>query len=157
MPLDAEFLADAPYDAHAILFDEILSIDRDQNLIRVKMATHDQLPLTRDQRVDPVRHPRHVNGGLMVHMTAMVGMAHSYYVLDLRHRDGWTGYGARIRDARFKALARVGDPIEIEARAIEVRRGAARVMARYRFCFTQGATVVYESDQTAMFVKIAAA
>src|SRR5687768_15850455 len=114
MPLPADFVADALYDPEALLFDEILDVDHDRRSIRVRVPTHPELPLTCAQRVDPVRHPRHVNGGLMVHLTAMVGMAHAYYLLELRHRDGWIGYGARIRDARFKSLARVGQPIEVE-------------------------------------------
>lgn len=67
------------------------------------MATSDELPLTRTQRAHPVFHLRHVSGGLMVHMTGMMGFAHAYYVLDLRHRDGRIGYGGRIHGARFKA------------------------------------------------------
>ncbi len=157
MALDPDFVADAAYAEEALLFDEILEIDRDRSLIRVRVPTHAELPLTRSQRVHPVRHPRHVNGGLIIHLTAMVGMAHSYYLLELRHADGWIGYGARIRDARFKQLATVDAPLEITARATELRRGASRVLARYEFAFHQSGAVVYESDQTAIFVKLAVA
>lgn len=153
--LDPDFLADAPYDEEALLFDEVLEVDREESLIRVRMPTRADLPLTSAQRVHPTRHPRHVNGGLIVHMTAMVGFAHAYYVLDLRHREGWVGYGAKIANARYRELARVGDPIEILARATAVRRRQERVVARYDFCFTQSGRTVYTSDQTAMFLKVA--
>ena len=39
------------------------------------------------------------------HMTGMIGFVHAYYVLGLRHADGWIGYGAKIHSARFRALA----------------------------------------------------
>jgi hypothetical protein len=43
------------------------------------MATTAHLPLTRDQRVDADRHPRHASGGLIIHATGMVGFAHAYF------------------------------------------------------------------------------
>jgi acyl-coenzyme A thioesterase PaaI-like protein len=153
MPLDPEFVADCPYGPDALLLDEVLEIDLAQSLVRVRMPTHDALPLTRDQRVHPVRHPRHVSGGLMVHMTGMVGFVHAYYVLGLRHRDGWIGYGGKINSARFLALAPPGEPIEITCRATQVRRGASRVFARYELRFTQAGRLVYEGDQTAMWFR----
>src|SRR4029079_14036775 len=96
-------------------------------------------------------------GGLMLHLTGIAGFAHSYYVLDLRHAEGWIGYGARINSARFHALATVGPPLEIVCAAKQVRRGASRFLVRYDFRFTQNGTLVYEGDQTAMFMRMAAA
>ena len=95
MPIDQAFIDDCPYGPGGMLLDAILVVDRDKSLVRVRMPTHDDLPLTREQRVHPLKHPRHVSGGLMVHMTGMAGFAHAYYVLDLRHSDGWIGYGGR--------------------------------------------------------------
>lgn len=154
MPLDPEFLADCPYAPEGVLIDELVLCDREQSRIVCRMPTHAELPLTCTQRVDPLRHPRHVNGGLLLHVSGMAGMVHGYYILDLRHAEGWTGYGARARDVRFKNLARVGEPIDIDCRMLQVRRGATNVVARYRFVMTQGDAVVYQSEQTAMFVKI---
>jgi hypothetical protein len=88
----------------------------------------------------------------MIHMTGMVGFAHAYYVLGLRHADGWIGYGARINSARFASLATPGEPIVIECRATQVRRGSINVLARYAFKFHQGTTLVYEGDQTALWI-----
>src|ERR1700676_277547 len=105
MPIDPELLADCPYGPGGLLIDEILEVDAALNLVRGLMPTFDDLPLTREQRSHPVRHPRHVSGGLMVHMTGMMGFAHAYYLLGLRHADGWIGYGAKINRARFRALA----------------------------------------------------
>ena len=99
MALDPEFVADCPYRPAAICIDEILEIDKEAGLIRARMPTRPDLPLTRDQRAHPVRHPRHVSGGFMVHLTGMLGFMHTYYVLGLRHADGWIGYGGNLRRA----------------------------------------------------------
>jgi len=50
-----------------------LNVKFEKSLVRVRMPTHDELPITREQRVHPTRHPRHVSGGLMVHMTGVAG------------------------------------------------------------------------------------
>src|SRR5690242_6557890 len=73
MPLDPAFVADCLYGPGGLLIDEILAVDAERNFVSVRMPTYDDLPLTREQRAHPVRHPRHVSGGLMVHMTGMVG------------------------------------------------------------------------------------
>src|SRR3954468_9315657 len=118
--LDPDFVADAPYGPEGLLFDEITELDPAASRLVARVPTHDDLPLTREQRVHPTRHPRHVSGGLMVHMTGMVGFAHSYYVLGLKHADGWIGYGARITGARFHAIAPPGEPLVLECRATAV-------------------------------------
>lgn len=155
--LDPEFVADCPYGPGGLLLDEIVKVDVEQSLVIARMPTSAELPLTREQRNHPTLHPPHVSGGLMVHMTGMVGFVHAYYVLGLRHKDGWIGYGARINSARFTALATPGEPILIECRATQVRRGSTNVLARYKFKFHQGAaqTLVYEGDQTALWLDTA--
>lgn len=114
MPIDPAFVADCPYGPDGLLLDEIVAVDREAGRVAARMPTHDDLPLTRTQRAHPVFHPRHVSGGLMVHMTGMLGFVHAYYVLDLRHAEGWIGYGGRIHAARFKALAQPGEPMILE-------------------------------------------
>jgi hypothetical protein len=155
MPLDPDFVADCPYGPGGLLLDELLTVDRDAGLVVARMPTHDELPLTREQRAHPVKHPRHVSGGLMVHMTGMIAFVHAYYVLDLRHADGWIGYGGRIHGARFKALAKPGEPMDLSCKTREMRKGTTSVLARYDFVFTQGGAVVYEGDQTALWQRVA--
>ena len=154
MPLDPAFVDDCPYGPGGLLLDELLRVDVDASVVVARMPTFDDLPLTREQRAHPVRHPRHVSGGLMVHMTGMIAFVHAYYVLGLRHADGWIGYGGRIHGARFKALAKPGEPMELECRAKETRKTDKSVLARYDFTFTQAGTVVYEGDQTALWQKV---
>jgi hypothetical protein len=157
MPLDPEFVADSPYGPGGLLLDEILEVDRECSLVVARMPTSEELPLTREQRTDPVRHPSHLNGGLLVHMTGMLGFVHAWYVLDLRHRDGWIGYGARIHSARFHALARAGAPVILRGWTTHVRRGAERILARYSFEFTQDGALVYQGDQSAMWLRVSGA
>jgi hypothetical protein len=154
MPLDPDFVNDCPSLPEGQLIDEILLVDVENSVVRARMPTHDDLPITRDQRVHPTRHPRHVSGGLMVHMTGIMGFVHAFYVLGLRHRDGWIGYGAKIHHVRFHALAAPGEPLVLECKAKTVRRGDLRVLGRYDLRFFQGETLVYEGDQTAWWERI---
>lgn len=151
--LDPEFVRDSPYGPGGLLLDEITTIDRPAKRIVARMPTSQSLPLTREQRVHPLHHPAHVSGGLMVHMTGMVGFAHFYYIMDYRHADGWIGYGGKIHSARFKSLAPPGEPLHIECICTQERHGPSRVLARYGFTFRQQDRVVYEGDQTAMWVR----
>ena len=154
MPLDPDFIADCPYGPAAICIDEVVEIDREANRVHARMQTHPELPLTRHQRAHPVRHPPHVSGGFMVHLTGILGFMHTYFVLDLRHADGWIGYGGRIYDARFASLATIGPPLDLELHATKIRQSSDRVFGRYQFLFTQGNTLIYEGDQAAMWMKV---
>jgi hypothetical protein len=153
--LESAFIADCPYGPEGLMIDDVLEIDVEKSMVRVRMPTHEQLPITSTQRAHPVLHPRHVSGGLMVHMTGMVGFVHAYYVLGLRHHDGWIGYGVKIHHARFHSLAHVNAPLELKGWATTVRRGDSKILARYSFEFTQEGRLVYEGDQTAMWSRVA--
>ena len=152
--LDPAFVEDCPYGIEGMLIDAILEVDVPRSRLVARMPSHADLPITRTQKVHPVRHPRHVSGGLMVHMTGMIGFVHSYYVLGLRHADGWIGYGGAIHSARFKALAKPGAPLLLECTATKLRRTPKQVLARYAFRFLQDDVLVYEGDQTALWMKV---
>lgn len=154
MALDPEFVEDCFYLPEGLMIDEILEVDVDASRVRIRMPTNDDLPLTRTQRVHPALHPRHVSGGLMIHMTGVAGMVHAYYVLGLRHKEGWVGYGGAIHKGRFKNLAPPGEPIEIRCEATRVRRREKSVVVRYDLRFTQQGNEVYHGDQTAMWMKV---
>jgi hypothetical protein len=154
MALEPAFVDDCPYGPGGLLIDDIIEIDEGASRVIARLPTHGEMPLTREQRTDPKRHPSHVSGGLMVHITGMVGFVHAYYVLGLRHADGWIGYGVRIHDARFAALAPPGEPMILKGTATRVRKIRDQYFVRYAFEFTQGETVVYEGDQTAIWQKV---
>lgn len=153
-PLDPDFVADCPYGPGGLLIDAVLEVDAARSLVKARLPTSGELPLTREQRNHPVLHPAHVSGGLMVHLTGMVGFVHAYYLLGLRHREGWVGYGVRIHGARFHALASPGEPLILTGWMTHARKGPTRILARYGFEFHQGETLVYEGDQTAMWQKV---
>ncbi len=153
-PFDSGFLDDLPYHPEVLLFDALLDLDRDRNRVTCRMPTSDSLPLTRSQRVDPVLHPRHVSGGLLVHATGMLGFVHAYFVLGLRHRDGWVGYGTHIHQATFRKLVSPGAPIIATCEATKVRSGKSRHLVRYDFRFVHEGEICYEGDQTAMWMKV---
>lgn len=156
MPLDPALVADCFYGPDAMLFDEILTIDRERGVVRARMPTPATLPLTRDQRGDPRVHPRHVAGALLVQATGMLGFFHAYHMLDLRLSDGWVGFGTHIHNARFRAMCTLGEPLIGEGQQISLRRLGGNLFIRYRFVFTQGETVVYESEQSAVWRRVPA-
>jgi len=152
--LDPGFLADCPYAPEALLFDEILEVDAAAGRVVALMPTHERLPFTGLQRAHPERHPRHVSGAVMVHVTAMLGLAHAYFVLGLRHAEGWIGYGTHIEQARYGRLAVIGPPLRLECRATRVRRVRGALYVRYAFRFEQEGAAVYESEQGAVFHRV---
>lgn len=154
MALDPQFVEECFYLPEGLMIDEVLEVNEDESLVRMRMPTHDDLPITRLQKVHPTRHPRHVSGGLIIHMTGVAGMVHAYYVLGLRHSEGWVGYGGAIHKGRYKNLAVPGEPIEITCKATRVRRRTKTIVARYDLLFTQQGKPVYEGDQTAMWMKV---
>lgn len=154
MPLDPAFVQDCLYETGGLLIDEILEIDREGQRVRARMPTHDALPITEHQRVVPNLHPRHISGGLIVHMTGVMGFVHFYYVMGLRTGDGWTGYGVRIQNARFHALAEPSEPLILDCVAKRTRRIGDKINVRYAFQFHQADRLVFESEQSAMWLQI---
>lgn len=152
---DAEFLADCPYDpTQVFFFDKILELDREKKRVVCSMPTHDELPITRAQRAHPVRHPRHVAGAIMIHATGMLGFVHAYYMLGLRHRDGWIGYGTHIHRVVFRKLVPPGEPIVATLDVTRQRLGKSRHFIRYAFEFRHQGDVCYEGDQTAVWMNV---
>jgi hypothetical protein len=155
MALDPAFVADCPYGASALLIDDIVRVDRETSTVVARMPTHPELPITRDQRAHPERHPLHVSGGLMIHATGILGFVHAYYVMDLRHAEGWIGYGTHIHEGKFKKMAKVGPAMLLTGTATSVRKIRSAIVARYSFRFEQGGELVYEGDHGAIFTRAA--
>jgi hypothetical protein len=154
VPLDPAFVEDCPYAPDGLLIEDIVRVDRDTSTLTARMATRPDLPLTRDQKAHPERHPHHVSGALMVHATGILGFAHAYFVLDLRHADGWIGYGTHIHQARFRRMGKIGPPLELTCTATSVRRIHGSILVRYRFAFEQDGERVYDGDQSALWSRI---
>ena len=154
MPLSPEFIADCPYAIDGMLIDDIVDIDRDASKLVARMPTRPDFPLTRDQKAHPQRHPHHVSGALMIHATGIVGFAHAYHLLELRHGDGWIGYGTHIHEARFRRMGKIGPPMTLACTATSVRKIKGSILARYAFRFEQDGDLVYEGDQSALWSRV---
>jgi hypothetical protein len=150
---DPRFLDDLPYDPEALFLDRIESIDEARSEVVCRMPTDRPLPLTASQRAHDVRHPRHVAGALMVHVTGMLGFVHAYHLEGLRHAEGWVGFGTHIHKATFRKLVPPGNPLLCACRQVKVRRGKDRLFATYAFAFRHEGELAYESEQSAMWLK----
>ena len=118
------------------------------------MPTDRPIPFTMHQRAHAERHPRHVAGAAMIHATGMLGFVHAYYLLGVRHADGWIGYGTHIHSATFRKLVSPGAPMECACRATKTRLGRKRHIVRYEFEFLHEGEVAYQGDQTAVWTKV---
>lgn len=157
------FLASMPYDPRAFLLDEVTLVDPVGRRVEARLDTTKPLPFVDAQRGSPELHPRHVNGGVMVHLTGMLGLVHAFFLEGLRFDEGpgegaaWIGFGGRIHRAEFRALARVGPPLELQLVETKRRAGAERRVVRYEFLFSQSGRRCYVGDQTASWLRGAAA
>jgi hypothetical protein len=146
------FLATFMYEDEAFLVDEVIKVDVERREIEARLDTTRSLPYARHQRVSS-SHPAHVAGGDIIMATASLGCLHAWFFYGCRWDEGWTAFGNRIHHADFRALARIGPPLQLRSRETRSRAGARRLVLRYDFEFRQAGTVVYYGDQTAMFVK----
>lgn len=159
------FLGSLPYDPRAFLLDEVTLVDPVARRVEARLDTTKPLPFVDAQRGGPELHPRHVNGGVMVHLTGMLGLVHAFFLDGLRFDVGpgeaaggaWIGFGGRIHRAEFRSLARVGPPLELALVETKRRAGADRRVVRYEFIFTQEGRRCYVGDQTASWLRGAAA
>ena len=155
-PYDAKemrhFLDTFLYREEAFLVDEVLAMDSEARTMEAVLDTTRPLPFAAAQRVDAT-HPAHVSAPEMLMVTGSLGCLHAWFFHGCRWDEGWAGFGNRIHRADFKRLATIGPPLRLESRETRTRAGAARVVIRYAFDFYQEDALVYQGDQTAMFVK----
>jgi len=149
---DPAFLADMPYDPRVLLFDRLLEVDVEKSLVRCRLPTDRPTPFSEHQRTHPKLHPSHMAGAVLVHATGMLGLVHAYHVLGLRHGEGWIGFGTEIRRARFRRLVDPGEPLTATCTATRHRTGATRHLLSYRYEFTRGSDVYFESEQSAVWL-----
>ena len=140
------------YAEEALLVDEITRIDPDTRTLEALLDTTRDLPLSRAQRTSPL-HPAHVSAAEILMVTGGLGCLHAFLFHGCRWDEGWAGFGNRIHRADWKRLALLGPPLALESRETRTRVGARRIVIRYAFCFRQAGEIVYQGDQSAMFVK----
>jgi hypothetical protein len=135
---DPEFLDDLPYEPRALFLDRIEAFDEKARTIVCRMPTDVPMPFTDAQRTHPVKHPHHV---------------HVYYMLGLRHADGWTGYGTHVHRAVFRKLVPPGKPLLCSCKELRARFMGERIFVTYEFEYRHEGDVAYESKQSAMWIK----
>lgn len=152
-PFSPEFLADMPYEPAVLFFDRLEELDRTASRVVCRMPTDQPMPFTDNQRVHKVKHPKHINGALMIQLTGNLGFIHAYHLENMRHEDGWIGFGTHIRNAVFRKLVGPGEPMICSCTQVKVRRGKSRVFSIYKFEFRHEGQIAYESEQAAMWLK----
>jgi hypothetical protein len=151
-PVPQEVLDDMLYEPEPYLLREILEIDAEKSLVRLRFGSDVAQPITSSQRVDEA-HPAHVAGALLVHLTGAAGYVHAYYLLGLRKRDGWVGFGTHIHRAVFRKLVTPGADLEMTCVATRIRRGKERWMVRYDLEVHSDGARCYQGDQTAAWLR----
>jgi len=148
-----KFLEHYMYAREAFLLDSIESADKDLGVITATVASDRPLLVTPYQIGDPIWHPRHVSGADLLMMTVSLGSLHAYFFHERRWDDGWVGFGNRMKNVTFRNLAKVGAPLRLESKELRVRKGSQRTLIEFQFEFSQGGKLIYESEQTAMFLR----
>jgi hypothetical protein len=151
----ARFVTTFLYDEPAFLVDEIVAVDATARSLEARMDTTRPLPIAPYQRTG-AGHPAHVSAAELLLVTGNLGCLHAWLFHGCRWDEGWTGFGNRIHRADFKRIARLGPPLVLHSRETRARDGARRVVIRYEFTFWQEDLLVYQGDQSAMFLKDAA-
>ncbi|MCL2823215.1 MAG: hypothetical protein FWD57_04425 [Polyangiaceae bacterium] len=149
---DKPFLDDLPYEPSVLLLDRIESFDESSRVIVCRMPTDTPSPFTDAQRNHPVKHPPHVSGSAMIHVTGMLGFIHLYYMLHRTHAEGWVGFGTHIHKAVFRKLVTPGSPMLCSCKETKVRLMGSRIFVTYEFEFRHEDQVAYESKQSAMWL-----
>lgn len=150
MPLPPDFHAECLYGPDAWFLHDVLHLDAERvegvvDTTRLGALVDAQVPLR--------GHPRHVPGAVMVQLTGTLGNLHAVYGLGLRISEGWVGFGTHVKAVRFPSLGRIGPPMTVSARATRVRVLRGRHFVDYAFRYEQDARLVYESEQTAVYVR----
>jgi hypothetical protein len=140
------------YQREGFLVDEILKVDDEAKTISARMDTSRRLPVSSLVRDIPGVHPAHVTGPELIMLTGNLGSLHAWFHHGLRWDEGWGGFGSRIQRADFRSLISIGPPLRLESKETRTRKGPKQVVCRYEFEFSQEDTLVYKSEQSAIFV-----
>ena len=155
MPIPADFESESLYSPEAWFIHDVLDIDVDAQVVRVAIDTEKLGPLVDAQRVLP-SHPKHFPGAVAIQVTGTLGQLHAIYVLGLRPSEGWGGFGASIRRARFPNIGHIGPEVTATCTASRVRHVNGTYHVTYEFRFEQDGSVIYESTQTSAWFRAAA-
>lgn len=146
-----EFLQGFIYSREAFLISEI--VEAKDGAIHGRMLPGLPLLVAPHQRGEEHLHPRHVSGPDLILVTACLGCLHAYFFHGLRWQEKWVGFGSRMRNVQFRDLANLKDPVELFSKETRARIKPDRALLEFNFRFLQNGKVVYQSEQSAMFVR----
>lgn len=152
MAIPDDFHRESLYTPDGWFIHDLLTVDREGGRIVASTDTNRLGPLV-DAQLDRPGHPRHVPGAVVVQMTATLGQLYAIYVLGLRATEGWVGFGTHIHKAKFPKIGRIGPPVTSTARATKIRTVRGPTFIDYEFRFEQEGAVIYESVQTAAWLR----
>lgn len=109
-------------------------------------------PLVDAQRTWP-GHDKHFPGAVAIQITGTLGQLWATYLLDMPATEGWVGFGTHVHHARFRKLGRIGPPVECIAELLRKRTMRSTVFTRFAFTYLQEGEAIYESEQTAAWVR----
>jgi hypothetical protein len=141
------------YAREVFYISDVLDADAAAGTLRARVKENTHWQVAQFQRGPEHVHPRHVNGSDLIALTASLGALHAYFFHQCLWEDGWVGFGNRIENAEFKALAAIDRPLELKSTETRLRKGAKRVILEFDFEFSQDGKPVYLSRQMATFLK----
>jgi hypothetical protein len=155
-PWDLEmnrFLDGYFYSPDAFLLDEVTSADADAGVIEARSNVGTKWLVSPYQKGNEVTHPRHISAADLLMLTASLGSLHAYFFHRCYWHEGWVGFGNRIENAQYHALASLTKPLHLRSKEVRTRRGEKRTLLEFEFEFSQEGKAVYTSRQTAMFLR----
>lgn len=152
LPLPADFEAECLYRPEAWFLHDLIELDADAGRVVARCDTT-RLGALVDAQIELPAHPKHLPGAVALQITSTLASLHAVYLMDMRPSQGWAGFGTHVHSLRFPRMGRIGPPVDCTLELISRRTLRATVFTRYRFTYRQEGEVVYESEQTAAWVR----
>lgn len=147
-PLPDDFAAESLYAEDAWFVHELVELSEER--VRAIMDTTRLGSLVDAQQLVGA-HLKHVPGAVAIHTGGTLANLHVVYALGVRPSDGWTGYGTRVREARFPKMGEIGPEAELLATCTKHRFVRGCHFMEYEFEYTQGGEVFFTSSQSAVW------
>lgn len=150
MPIPDDFRHECLYSPDAWYVHDLLEVD--ETIVRAVCDTTQLGALVDAQRQWPA-HPKHMPAAISVQITGTLGIMHAVYGLGMRPTEGWSGFGTHVQGAKFPSMGKIGPEVELVGKITRNRTVRGTVFIDYDFTYTQEGRVVFQSKQTAGWVR----